>query len=89
MDAVLQGIISDAARLCRATSAEYWNILTLDVQYTDHAAEITQEAIDSVPSFLAAGLMVADVANAVYALKMMKVQIDTVSIDSFIKVAKL
>jgi hypothetical protein len=89
MNQVLLNIIGEVMYLTRAMFAEYGRILALDVQYTDHADEFTQEAIDSVQSLHDAGVTQADLASAVYALKMMKVQIDDVNRDAFIKFAKL
>jgi len=89
MNTTLQNIIGDAAYLARTTFAEYGRIAALDSQYTDHAAEFTQEEIDSVPKLLEAQLTPTELANTVYALKMIKFQIDDVAFDAFIKIAKL
>ena len=89
MNPTNQDIISTAAQKACAFLAEYGALMVLDIQYTDHAGEITQVEIDSVPSFQQAGLTVADLAAAVYALKMIKVQMDTINIDTFVKVAGL
>lgn len=89
MNAVNQDIISTAAQKCKTFLAEYGALMVLDIQYTNHAAEITQEEIDGVPSFQEAGLTVAELAAAVYVLKMIKVQMDSLNLDAFVKVSQL
>ena len=88
MNATLSNLISEASQKSRQFLAEYGALMVLDVQYANHSAEITQEEIDSVPSFAAAGLTPEDVAAAIYILKMIKVQMDS-NIDAIVKVAKL
>lgn len=88
MDAAKQNLISDISYLARVLFAEYGRIAADDILWTDWGDEITQEDIDSVPSFLAAELTKAEIAAAIYIIKMCKVQMDS-DLPSFVKLARL
>lgn len=89
MNSVLLGIISDMARISRVMLSEYGNIMMSDKQYTDHSAEITQAEIDTVQTFVDAGLTPADLSAVNYTQKMIKSQMDTIDLDALVKVSKL
>ena len=75
MDAVLQNFVSKTAQLSREQLARYGDLAQQNVLWAgspDYAERITQEEIDSVPSFAQAGLTAAQLADAVYALEQIR-----------------
>ena len=77
MEAHLQNLISAVARDCREALSHDGEYVQHDILATLWDAELTQENIDSVPSFHEAGLTVAQVKTGVYILKQIHVQMNT------------
>lgn len=92
MDAPQQNLISQASQQAKALLGLYELSRELDTLYEgapNWQSLITQDAINSVPSFVAAGLTVADVSATIFILKTINAQIDTINLPAFIKLAHL
>ncbi len=75
MESPQQNFITRVAQQARKIRDTYPMSEEIDVLYKgsfNYEALITQEEIDSVPSFKAAGLTVAKLGAAIYILKMIK-----------------
>lgn len=80
MEAPQQNLISNTGKATRVILGLLEAINELDVLYNGSpqwAALITQPEIDSVPSFHAAGLTTTNIADAIYNLKLIKVQAES------------
>jgi len=88
MNTAHQNLISDISYLARALFAEYGRISADDILWTGWEAQITQEEIDSVPSFLAASLTKQEIVATIYFIKMCKLQMDG-DLPAFVKLARL
>ena len=77
MSSNLQNLISRVARDAREALSHDGDYIQHDILATMWDAELTQENIDSVPSFAAAGLTVAQVEAVVYILKQIHVGMNT------------
>jgi hypothetical protein len=69
MNAPQSNLISRTGVECRELLARDGTYIQLDILNTAYALLITKEEIDSVPSFAAAGLTLAQYQAAVYILK--------------------
>ncbi len=92
MNAPQQNLISRVAQ--QARKAKDLMALTEEIDILlngtpNYAALITQEEIDSVPSFHAAGLTVNQLMGAVYILKMINQQISTNDFPALVVLANL
>lgn len=75
MDAPLSNFVSRAGNYARAELDLYGDLTQQNVLWAgtpDYDARITQQEIDSVPAFAAAGLTAQQVADAVYALEQIR-----------------
>lgn len=71
MSSAHQNFVSETAARCRVLLAEYGELSQLNVLWAgtpNYDALITQEEIDSVPSFQGAGLTTQNLADAEFAL---------------------
>ncbi len=65
----------DAKAICQEQQALLGSLVKLDALWNgapDYDAGITQEAIDSKPNLLASGYTYAEIADAIYALSVIK-----------------
>lgn len=75
MDAPLSNFINRAGNYAKAELDLYGKLTEQNVLWAgspDYDARITQQEIDSVPSFVAAGLTAQQLADAVYALEQIR-----------------
>lgn len=75
MENVLCNFISNTSNRAKTQLGEYGELTQQNVLWAgtpDYATRITQEGIDSVPSFADAGLTKQQVADAVYALEQIR-----------------
>lgn len=91
MEAPQQNLISNASKAARVVLGQLEAINELDVLYNGSPQWvnlITQDQINSVPSFLAAGLTVQNIADVIYNLKLIKVQAES-NLPALIMLANL
>ena len=88
MTAPQSNLISAVSRDCKIVLAMDGTFIQHDILNEAYGTDITQEQIDAVPSFKAAGLTVAQFQAAVYALKMCHVAMNG-DLTAFVTVASL
>jgi len=78
MDAVHQNFISSTSSTAKTFLDKFGELTQLNVLWAgtpDYDTIITQELIDSVPSFHSAGLTVAQLSDTLYVLELIRTQL--------------
>ncbi len=92
MDAPQMNMISRTGQVCKALTELMDDIERIDILYSgvpNGAALITDETIDTVPSFVAAGLTAQIVADAIYQIKLVRQQVMTGNLPAMVLMAEL
>lgn len=92
MNAPQQNLISKTGNVCRALLAVMADIEQIDILYSGAPGWdnlITDQEIATVPSFAAAGLTAAQVADAIYQIKLIRQQVTTGNLPAMVLLAQL
>lgn len=92
MDAPQQNLISNTGAVRKMLTELMDDIERIDILYSgvpNWAALITDEAIDTVTSFVAAGLTAAIVADAIYQIKLIRQQVTTGNLPAMVLMGEL
>ena len=92
MQAPQQNLISKTGNVCKALVELMDDIERIDILYSgapNWDALITDEAIATVPSFVAAGLTAQTVADAIYQIKLVRQQITTGNLPAMVLMGEL
>lgn len=92
MNAPQQNLISRTGQVCKALFDLMDDIERIDILYSgapNWDDLITDEAIGTVPSFVAAGLTAAIVADAIYQVKLVRQQVITGNLPAMVLLAEL
>lgn len=92
MNAAQQNLISNVGAVCKTLTELMDDIERIDILYSGSPNWddlITDQAIATVPSFVAAGLTAALVADAVYQIKLVRQQITTGNLPAMVLLGEL
>lgn len=92
MNAPQQNLISRTGQVCKTLVELMDDIERIDILYSgapNWDDLITDEAIGTVPSFVAAGLTAAIVADAIYQVKLVRQQVITGNLPAMVLLAEL
>ena len=92
MDVPQQNLISNTGAVCKTLTELMDDIERIDILYSgvpNWAALITDETIDTVPSFVAAGLTAQIVADAIYQIKLIRQQVTTGNLPAMVLIGEL
>lgn len=87
-----QDLISKVGKACKALLDIQSDIQLIDILYNgtpNWDTLITQDDIDEVGSFEAVGLTVADVADAIYQLNLIRNQVQSGNLPAMVKLSQL